>query len=69
MWQTKQGSRDVTELYMDMVSLWQELDLSLEEEWDCPSDCEWYKKKVENERVFEFLIGLNQELDDVEAGS
>lgn len=65
LWQLKQGDREVTEYYMEMVALWQELDLSTEEDWDCPGDCVRYRKKLENERVFEFLAGLHRNLDDV----
>ena len=36
-----------------------------EEEWECPNDSVRYKKKLENERVFEFLGGLDNGLDDV----
>lgn len=50
---------------MKMISLWQDLDLSSEEEWKCREDVALYKKKQENERVFEFLAGLNQELNEV----
>lgn len=49
---------------MEMTQLWQELNLSLEEEWECTGDSVRYKKRVENERDFEFLIGLNRDLDD-----
>ncbi|RVX18214.1 hypothetical protein CK203_006577 [Vitis vinifera] len=49
----------------EMLGLWQELDLSCEEEWECTGDSVRFKKKMENERVFEFLAGLNHELDDV----
>lgn len=47
-----------------MTNLWQELDLSLEEEWECSGDSARYKKRVENEWVLEFLASLNRELDD-----
>ena len=53
------------EYYTETLGLWQELVLSCEEEWECTSDGVRFKKKMENERVFEFLTGLNRELDDV----
>ena len=65
LWQMKQGDREVTEHYTEMLGLWQELDVSCEEEWECTGDNVRFKKKMENERVFEFLAGLNRELDDV----
>ncbi|RVW92978.1 hypothetical protein CK203_032776 [Vitis vinifera] len=61
----KQGDREVTEYYTDMLGLWQDLDLNCEEEWECTGDSVRFKKKMENERVFKFLAGLNCELDDV----
>ena len=65
LWQMKQGDREVVEYYTEMLGLWQDLDLSCEEEWECTGDSVRFKKKMENERVFEFLAGLNHELDDV----
>ena len=65
LWQMKQGDREVTEYYTEMLGLWQVLDLSCEEEWECMKDNVRFKKKMENKRVFEFLTGLNRELDDV----
>ncbi|CAL5365181.1 unnamed protein product [Camellia sinensis] len=62
----KQGEREVTDYYMEMLALWQELDLSNEEEWRCSEDNALFKKRQEKERVFEFLAGLNRELDDVQ---
>lgn len=58
------GKREVTDYYLEMTYLRQELDLSLVEEWDCPSDSVRYKKMVENEWLFAFLAGLNCELDE-----
>ena len=65
LWQMKQGDREVTEYYTKMLGLWQDLDLICEEEWECTGDNVSLKKKIENKRVFEFLAGLNHELDDV----
>ena len=65
LWQMKQGERKVTEYYIEMVGLWQDLNLSCEEEWECTGDSVRFKKKMENKRVFKFLAGLNCELDNV----
>ena len=67
LWQMKQGDREVVEYYTEMLGLWQDLDLSCEEEWECTGDNEYFKKKMENERVFEFLARLNRELDDIKS--
>lgn len=55
----------MTDYFMEMTSLWQELDLSSDEDWRCADDYTRYKKRVENERVYEFLAGLNCEQDEV----
>ncbi|XP_054821301.1 uncharacterized protein LOC129320121 [Prosopis cineraria] len=64
-WQIKQGERDLTEFWLELVSVWQEIDLNIETEWSCPSDAARYKRLIEDERVFQFLAGLHQSLDDV----
>ena len=65
LWKAKQGDRDVTSYYNELVTLWQELDLCYEDEWDYQKDSVRYKKREENDRVYVFLAGLNQELDEV----
>ncbi|KAI4297595.1 hypothetical protein L6164_037480 [Bauhinia variegata] len=42
-----------------------EHDLMATEEWTCACDAATYKGKIEKERVFQFLAGLNKSLDDV----
>ncbi|RVW24174.1 hypothetical protein CK203_087046 [Vitis vinifera] len=49
----------------EMFGLWQELDFSRKEEWERTGDNVRFKKKMENERVFEFLARLNHKLDNV----
>ncbi|KAJ0095071.1 hypothetical protein Patl1_15288 [Pistacia atlantica] len=34
--------------------------------WECAADSKLYSKMLEQERIFEFLIGLNRDLDDVQ---
>ncbi|RVW79601.1 hypothetical protein CK203_049978 [Vitis vinifera] len=58
LWQSRQGDREVTTYYNQMVTLWQELDLCYEDEWDCPNDSVRHKKREENDRVYVFLAGL-----------
>lgn len=38
LWQIKQGDREPTEYYMEMVALLQQIDLCSEEEWQCFND-------------------------------
>ncbi|XP_057950997.1 probable glycosyltransferase At5g25310 [Malania oleifera] len=49
---------------MEMTTLWQEVDLSVNEKWECSGEIIRYKRCLENERVFEFLAGLNRDLDN-----
>lgn len=42
-----------------MLTLWQEIELGIEEDWEWPGDSNKYKMKLENERVYEFLANLN----------
>ena len=53
----KQEEREVIDYYTEMKFLLQE--------WECFGDSVGYKKRLENERIFEFLAELNQELDKV----
>lgn len=61
----KQGDMDVTHYFNSLKNLWQELDLFNECEWRCIDDGARYKKLVDKDRIYDFLAGLNKELDDV----
>lgn len=61
----KQGDMDVTHYFNSLKNLWQELDLFNECEWSCIDDGARYKKLVDKDRIYDFLAGLNKELDDV----
>lgn len=45
--------------------LWQELDLCYDDNWSCTEDSVLFLKRQENDRVFVFLAGLNNCLDEV----
>ena len=55
----------MTKYYNILKGLWQELDLFYGFEWVCATDSACFKKMMEKDRVFEFLVGLNKELDEV----
>lgn len=57
--------RDGTIYYNEMVFLWQELDQCYNDGCDCPKDSVNAMKREENERVYLFLAGLNQEFDEL----
>lgn len=61
----KQGSNSVTRYFSDIQDLWQELDLFLETSIICVECTAKVQANVEKERVFDFLAGLNSNLDDV----
>lgn len=65
IWNTRQGNLTVTEYYNSLMELWQEIDLFYEMGWSCTTDAEKYKKMLEKERIFDFLQGLNPDLDEV----
>ena len=65
LWNSKQGDRDVTIYYNEMVTMWQELDQCYDDVWENPNDCARFQKHEENDRVYIFLVGVNRSLDEV----
>ena len=61
----RQGSLQVTEYYNILCTLWQELDLYYSNDWKCTADATIHAKRLEKEKVFDFLYGLDTQLDDV----
>ena len=64
LWHTRQGNRAFFQYYNEMKALWQELDLCYD--WACMTDSVRYLKQIEDNRVYEFLVGLNKSLDEVQ---
>ena len=60
-----QGEDTITKCFNSLKRLWQDLDLYNDYEWKSLDDCNHYKKKVEHNHIFKFLIGLNVEFDEV----
>ncbi|GAV72403.1 LOW QUALITY PROTEIN: UBN2_3 domain-containing protein, partial [Cephalotus follicularis] len=56
---------DITEYYNELQMLWQELDLHYEADWEGLDGNQKFRKHLEKERLYEFLAGLNHELDEV----
>ena len=65
LWQSKQGDREITIYYNEMVTLWQELDQCYDDVWDNPNDCARHMKKEENDWVYMFLTSINHNLDEI----
>ncbi|PON47077.1 hypothetical protein PanWU01x14_246940, partial [Parasponia andersonii] len=61
----KQGNLYVTQYFNDLTNLLQELNLFQEVKWNYAKDGQKYKQMMEKKRVFDFLHGLNKELDEV----
>ena len=61
----RQGEDIVTKYFNSLKRLWKDLDLYNDYEWKSPDDCNHYKKTVEDNRIFKFLIGLNMKFDEV----
>lgn len=61
----RQNSLTVTQYYGILYNLWQEIDLFYVPAWKCPDDASSYQKMLDRERLFDFLHGLNRDLDEV----
>ena len=61
----KQGEKSVTQYFTTLETLWQEIDLYCDLTWTCTTDSAMYARAVEKDRVFDFLQGLDKELDEV----
>ncbi|KAK3015319.1 hypothetical protein RJ639_006167 [Escallonia herrerae] len=61
----RQGNLEVTEYYNELQTLWQELDMHYEADWGDLEGNLKFKRHLEKERLYEFLTGLNRELDEV----
>ena len=48
------------EYYNGMLTLWQELDLCYDDQWECTSDSARHMKREENDRVYVFLLDLTK---------
>lgn len=62
---TKQGTLGVTEYFNTLVELWHEMDLFHTISWESLANSIKYNKMVEKDWIFDFLYGLNTDLDEV----
>ena len=56
---------DVTQYYNSLTKLWKEMDMLNDCKWHCVEDSMTYRKLTDKDRVYEFLAGLNKDLDEV----
>ena len=61
----KQGSKTVIEYVIQLKALWQELDHYKVIKTKCPEDAAVLKDFIEQDRIYDFLVGLNPEFDQV----
>ncbi|KAL2336894.1 hypothetical protein Fmac_011340 [Flemingia macrophylla] len=61
----KQGNKTVTEYANQLKSLWMELDHYRVIKAKCTEDSTLLKEYIEQDRVYDFLVGLNPEFDQV----
>ena len=55
----------MTQYFNSLNNIWHELDLYYESQWHCSEDAIKYKRMLDKEHIFDFLYGLNKELDEV----
>ncbi|KAJ1421505.1 hypothetical protein SESBI_13726 [Sesbania bispinosa] len=60
-----QGGDNVTRYFHSLKQVWQDLDLFNTYKWKSTEDAKHHKKTVEEGRIFQFLAGLNEDLDEV----
>jgi len=56
---------NVTEYFNTLLELWHEMDMFYTLSWEAPADSTQYNKMIEKDRIFDFLHGLNPDLDEV----
>ncbi|KAJ1400177.1 hypothetical protein SESBI_29737 [Sesbania bispinosa] len=61
----KQGNKSVTEYANQLKSLWMELDHYRVIKTRCSEDSAILKEYIEQDRVYDFLVGMNAEYDHV----
>ncbi|GMI75146.1 hypothetical protein HRI_001183900 [Hibiscus trionum] len=61
----RQGTLEVTQYYNNLKILWQELDMYYEADWGEGSEHTKFMDHLNKERLYEFLAGLNRDLDEV----
>ena len=61
----KQGSKTVTEYANQLKALWQELDHYRVIKTKCPENAAILKDFIEQDRVYDFLVGHNPEFNQV----
>lgn len=61
----RQRGNTVTRYFHKLSGIWQELDLFDNYDWELTKDQMHYKKVVEDNHIYKFIIGRNDEFNDV----
>ena len=64
-WKSKQSKQEQTKYYNTMKGSGKNWIYVMKKEWGCTTDGVRHMKRVENDRVFVFLAGLNKILDEI----
>jgi len=65
LWTVRQGNRPLSAYYLEKTTLWQELDQLKHRVWRDAEDAATHRRDLEEERLFEFLVGLNPVYEDI----
>ncbi|KAF7826940.1 Retrovirus-related Pol polyprotein from transposon RE1 [Senna tora] len=60
-----QDDMPVHQYHNSLIRCWQKLDLLESYNWSCSKDAQYFKKLVEEKRLYKFLLGLNETFEDV----
>ncbi|KAF7812813.1 Retrovirus-related Pol polyprotein from transposon RE1 [Senna tora] len=60
-----QGDMPVHQYHNSLIRCWQILDLLESYNWSFSKDAQYFKKLVEEKRLYKFLLGLNETFEDV----
>ncbi|GMJ10400.1 hypothetical protein HRI_004709200 [Hibiscus trionum] len=63
----KQDAMNVTQYYTTLTNLWQQIDLFEAHDWVDFTDVTLYRKIVEQKRNFQFLSGINRDMDPIKS--
>ncbi|XP_078166075.1 uncharacterized protein LOC144560701 isoform X2 [Carex rostrata] len=63
----KQSGRPLEEYFNNLQFFWQEIDFRRPNPMECPKDIEKHNSLVQEERVYNFLDGLDDRLDSIRA--
>ncbi|CAN1819859.1 hypothetical protein LINPERHAP1_LOCUS28873 [Linum perenne] len=67
LYNLKQGEMDASEYFNTLGRYWLHLDMYEAQPWDTAKDAKLFKRFIEKKRTLQFLLGLNQSLDDAKS--